>query len=149
LLLPLLLTACAAGPDAGDPAAGPSSGAAPASSPSAVDGVSLPGEGDAVMISLDAGDGGDPAVYTLVCTPPFVGSLPDGDAACALLRSMPDPFAALPADQVCTEQYGGPQTARITGRWGGEPVDLALARTNGCEIAQWDGLAAVLPMDVG
>jgi hypothetical protein len=58
---------------------------------------------------------------------------------------MADPFAPIPDDMVCIEQYGGPQTARVTGRWHGQPVDVRLARNDGCRIAQWDGLGPLLP----
>jgi hypothetical protein len=49
----------------------------------------------------------------------------------------------------CTQQYGGPQTANVLGRWAGEPVDVVLSRTDGCRITQWDGLGPLLPGTVG
>ena len=55
-----------------------------------------------------------------------------------LLADEPDP------DRICTQVYGGPQTARLTGRVGGRQVDRRLARTDGCEIAEWDRAAALL-----
>jgi hypothetical protein len=58
---------------------------------------------------------------------------------------MDDPVAPIPDDMVCTQQYGGAQTASVTGRWAGRPVDLALSRVDGCTIAQWDGLGPLLP----
>jgi hypothetical protein len=58
---------------------------------------------------------------------------------------MDDPFAPVPEDAICTQVYDGPQTARVTGRWRGEPVDLELGRNNGCRIAQWDSLGPLLP----
>lgn len=51
----------------------------------------------------------------------------------------------MPADAICSQVYGGPQTARVSGRWRGEPVDLALSRTDGCRIAQWDRFGPLLP----
>ena len=45
----------------------------------------------------------------------------------------------------CTEQYGGPQTAHVVGRWSGEPVDLELSRVDGCRISQWDALVPLVP----
>ena len=77
------------------------------------------------------------------------GSHPDAEAACEQLKAMEDPFAPLPADVVCTEQFGGPQTAHVLGRWNGEPVDLELSRTDGCRISQWDALAPLLPPPAG
>jgi hypothetical protein len=43
-----------------------------------------------------------------------------------------------PKDQVCTQIYGGPQTAHIEGQFSGQAVARDLARRNGCEIADWD-----------
>jgi len=98
-----------------------------------------------LQITLDRGDGTEPEAYALDCDGDG-GDHPDPAAACAQLEAMDDPFAALPDDVVCTEQFGGPETASITGRWDGEPVDLALSRTDGCRIAQWDALGPVLPV---
>jgi len=86
---------------------------------------------------------------TLTCTDPVSGDVPDPAAACAHLRQEAEPFAPLAPDLVCTEQYGGPQTARVTGRWAGADVDLQLSRSNGCRISQWDRLGPLLPGPVG
>ena len=125
VLLPLALTACAGG-GSGGPAPAP------------------PAE-DALVVELDRGDGTEPERYTLRCADPAAGDLPDPAAACATLRGLVDPFAPLAGDVACTEIYGGPQTARVTGRWAGAAVDLALARTDGCRIGQWDRLGVLLP----
>jgi hypothetical protein len=51
-----------------------------------------------------------------------------------------------PADQMCTEQYGGPQLAGITGTLDGETVDAVVGRANGCGINDYDiVLAPLLP----
>ena len=132
-LLLLALAGCAAPAGSGSDAASSSS---PASDVAA---------DDDLLIVLDRGDGTEPERYTLTC-----GEEPDGDhadatAACAHLEGLEDPFAPLPTDMVCTEQYGGPETARITGRWHAEDVDLELSRTNGCRISQWESLGPLLP----
>ena len=80
----------------------------------------------------------------LRCDPPS-GEHPDPPRACADLARGPAPFAPLPPDQVCTEIYGGPQTATVRGSYRGEPVMVDLARTDGCRTAQWDLLGALLP----
>ena len=98
-----------------------------------------------LQISYDPGDGTEPESWSLTCVGFVEGSHPDPEAACEHLRAMEDPFAPLPADVVCTEQFGGPQAARVIGRWGGEPVDLELSRTDGCRISQWDALGPLLP----
>lgn len=55
-----------------------------------------------------------------------------------------------PSDQACTQQYGGPDTARITGRVNDRPVDIEIDRVDGCGIDSWDVLLAdVLPPAVG
>ena len=55
-----------------------------------------------------------------------------------------------PTDQVCSEQYGGPDVALITGTIDDQPVDTTVDRTNGCGISDWDDLLAdLLPPAVG
>jgi hypothetical protein len=117
-----------------------------------------PGSGDALVTGLgelvveqDAGDGSPPQRWTLVCGEDGTaeGDHPDGAAACAHLAAADAPFAPLGDDLVCTEQYGGPQTARITGTWRGEAVDLEVSRVDGCRISQWDALGPLLPGPVG
>ena len=98
-----------------------------------------------LQITVDAGNGAGPENYTLVCDGQDGAAHPDAEAACSHLEAADDPFAPLADDAVCTQQYGGPETASIVGRWEGEPVDLELARSNGCLIAQWDALGPVLP----
>jgi hypothetical protein len=76
------------------------------------------------------------------------GSHPNAAAACSHLQGLEEPFAPIPDDVFCTEQYGGPETAHVTGVWGGEPVDLELYRTNGCTISQWAALGPLLAIPV-
>ncbi|MGY1701948.1 SSI family serine proteinase inhibitor [Geodermatophilus sp. SYSU D00766] len=104
---------------------------------------------DELLVEVDPGDGAAAARYTLTCGDAPGGDHPDPAAACAHLAGLEDPFAPLPDDLACTEVYGGPQTARVTGTWGGVPVDLDLSRTDGCRIAQWDALGPLLPGPVG
>ena len=86
--------------------------------------------------------------WTLPCDPTG-GDHPSPAPACGAVMSLERPFAPLAEDVVCTQQYGGDQTARVTGVLRGMPVDLALSRTDGCRIAQWDRLGALLPGPVG
>lgn len=101
---------------------------------------------DDLQVTLDPGDGSPVEEWTVSCADPVTGSHPDAGAVCEHLQGMQDPFAPLGADVVCTEQYGGPQTARVIGRWDGGPVDLELSRTDGCRIAQWDALGPLLAL---
>ena len=55
-----------------------------------------------------------------------------------------DAFAPTPDDVACTEIYGGPATAHVSGTLDGEPVDATFSRENGCEIARWDRLERLL-----
>ncbi len=136
LVAPLfLLTACAQ--SGGGAAAQPT-----ADSPT-------PASGDSLIVTVDRGDGREPEKYTLSCDGGQPSTHPDAEPACAHLAGLTDPFAPIPSDAVCTEIYGGPQTARITGTWAGEPVDLGLSRVDGCRIAQWERLGPLLPGPVG
>ena len=144
LLVPVLavLAACAA--PAGGAGADRGSASSGAADPATVDRP----ENDLTVV-VDRGDGSPPEEYTLVCAGQVEGTHPDAQAACDHLTGLEDPFAPLPDDAICTEQYGGPQTARVSGRWQGAAVDLELSRTDGCRIAQWDGLGPLLPGPVG
>ncbi|TFV75514.1 hypothetical protein E4P39_10785 [Blastococcus sp. CT_GayMR19] len=141
-----LLTACAS----------PSGDAGGAGDRPATSGSDDPAAGGGIeqadndlQVEFDPGDGTEPETWTLTCVGFVEGSHPDAEAACAHLKATAEPFAPLPADVVCTEQYGGAQTARVLGRWNGEPVDLELSRTDGCRISQWDALGPLLPGPVG
>jgi hypothetical protein len=104
---------------------------------------------DDLLVRVDRWDGSPAEEWTLSCLDVVAGTHPEAVAACAHLSGLDEPFASLPEDIVCTEQYGGPQTARVTGRWDGERVDAEISRVDGCRIAQWDGLGPLLPVHVG
>jgi hypothetical protein len=55
-----------------------------------------------------------------------------------------DVFEPTPRNVACTQQYGGPETAKVTGTFRGEPVDAEFARRNGCEIARWEDAMELL-----
>lgn len=96
-----------------------------------------------LTVSVSDGNG---AVTTsmLTCAPPG-GDHPDPAAACAALAvAGTDVFSPPDPDLACTEIYGGPQTASITGTVGGTRVNATFSRTNGCEIARWDALGPIL-----
>ena len=127
-----LLTACAA---PAEDAAGP-----------AVVSSGLP-ERD-LVVEVDPGDGTPAQRYALACGSAAAGNHPDAARACAHLLRADDPFAPLPTDVMCTELYGGPQTALVKGTWDAEPVEVELSREDGCRIAQWDSLGPLLPLPV-
>lgn len=65
-----------------------------------------------------------------------------GDPRCAKLEA--EAFEPVPADVACTQIYGGPATAKVTGTLDGRRIDARFARHNGCEIARWDRLEWLL-----
>jgi hypothetical protein len=67
------------------------------------------------------------------------------DPACERLVEIGGPVRAVPAGQMCSMIYGGPQTAHISGRWRGRTVNEDYRRTNGCEVARWQRMIPVLP----
>ncbi|QBI19805.1 hypothetical protein ER308_09715 [Egibacter rhizosphaerae] len=48
------------------------------------------------------------------------------------------------AAETCTQEYGGPQTASVTGVMDGEDVHLDVHRTDGCGIGAWEALQPLL-----
>ena len=97
-------------------------------------------------LTIVSDDGaGKTETWTLTCDPAG-GTHPDPEAACAALSAKGT--TAMPAvakDQMCTQQFGGPQKATITGTWKGEAVNASFSRTNGCEISRWQSLKGLLP----
>ena len=44
----------------------------------------------------------------------------------------------------CTQIYGGPEKARVTGRIGARTIDRRFDRSDGCQIADWDRMGSLL-----
>lgn len=65
----------------------------------------------------------------------------DSTACQRLARLEPDAFAPPSGQQVCTQIYGGPAVATVTGTLRGERVRARFDRRNGCAIARWDRFA--------
>jgi Subtilisin inhibitor-like len=82
--------------------------------------------------------------WTLRCNPAG-GTLPRAAAACRQLASMRDAFAPTPKDVFCTEQYGGPQAAVISGTFRGKRLWTKLQNRDGCEIARFQRHAFLVP----
>jgi hypothetical protein len=83
--------------------------------------------------------------WRLTCDPAG-GDHPDPATACRVLaeageRSLP-PVAK---DRACSQVYGGPQTATVSGTWRGQPVLSTFTRTDGCQIGRWNALVGLLP----
>ena len=93
-----------------------------------------------VQVDPDGGKGSRPARSTTVrCSSAQDSPVCDKVAALRLADIEPPSRAT-----ACTELYGGPQTATITGTLRGERLDLKLSRVNGCEIARWEAAGALL-----
>lgn len=146
MLVPMLLLAACGGTDTATPAQSPAAGTGTGTGDALAG--SEPTRND-LVVAQDLGDGSPPQRWTLVCAGQVSGDHPAAQAACDHLTGLAEPFTPLPTDLVCTEVYGGPQTASVTGTWQGDPVDLELSRTDGCRAAQWDGLGPLLPGPVG
>ncbi len=100
----------------------------------------------------------DPVSYTIACLGDTATITPAVDGlneqtACTALND--DPVRTLlfdgpPDDRVCTEIYGGPDEAAITGTLDDQPVDIVVTRNDGCGIDDWDTtLAGILPTALG
>ncbi|MCU1517257.1 MAG: serine protease inhibitor [Pseudarthrobacter sp.] len=94
-------------------------------------------------------DGAPEHEFLLVAVDGFAGpgsTLPDPDGALAAVeRFGEDVFFPRPGPpKLCTQQYGGPQVAVVTGSIDGRPVNVTFRRTDGCEIARWRAMAPLL-----
>ena len=124
----------------------------PATSPEPSEGPTEPAPPVAAELTVvvDATGEGATTTYALTCEP-VGGDHPDAEAACAAIAAAGGAaaFAPTPMGVACTEQWGGPQTATVTGTVGGELVNADFNRTNGCEISRWEALAPLFGPDAG
>lgn len=146
----LLLAACADGsagtsptPSVVAPVASPTAGRplgpAPSVSRSAVPAAA------GLTVEVDATGEGATETWTLTCDPTG-GTHPDPQAACLVLGTAEGRAALepVPMDTACTQLWGGPQTAHVTGTLDGQAVDATFSRSDGCQIARWDALEPLL-----
>jgi hypothetical protein len=76
--------------------------------------------------------------WTLRCDPAR-GTLARPAVACRQLAARGRKlFAPVPRSAICTEIYGGPDTARVIGVVGGRGVWATFNLTNGCHIERWN-----------
>jgi len=87
-------------------------------------------------------DVGAPArVTTLSCSPPR-GTVAHPAAACRMLEAHGrTAFAPTPRGTACSQIYGGPQTALVTGTLEGGRVWARFTRRDGCATARWNRVA--------
>ena len=80
-----------------------------------------------LAISVKPSEDGTAVNYTLVCkggAPVAESQHPSAAAACAVLKENASPNQPAPRKNVsCTQQYGGPQEATVTGAVDGTPVE--------------------------
>ncbi len=86
-----------------------------------------------------------PRIAVLRCNPAR-GTVPHPAAACRRLLSAGRAlFAPTPPGTACTQIYGGPQVALVTGTLAGRSVWAKFARRDGCETERWNRIAFLLP----
>ena len=109
-----------------------------------------PGQGNAELsITVLESANAAPQNYTLVCVngaPAAESKHPTANAACTALKNNPSLLSQAPikSDQECIQQFGGPQTAKVTGAVDGMEVSASFSRTDGCQIALWDAASAII-----
>lgn len=163
VVLMVVLGGCQTGQDGDADAGAPDDGTAtvspddpvsdddPATSPEPSDEPTEPATPVAADLTVVVGATGEGATttYTLTCEP-VGGDHPDAEAACAAIAAGGlAAFEPTPMDVACTEQWGGPQTATVTGTVDGETVNAEFSRTNGCEISRWAALEPLFGPDAG
>jgi hypothetical protein len=96
-------------------------------------------EGIELEVRLDPdGDGGEPEASAEVsCT-----STSHCPAGASGLEA--EDFEPVPPQTACTEIFGGPDTATVSGTIDGEAVEATLTRSNGCEIERFDRFTPLL-----
>jgi hypothetical protein len=94
-----------------------------------------------LTVTVDAdGDGSDkPRSTTVKCE-----AAQDSDTCKAVDGMAPKTFEPVGDMVACTQQYGGPETATVTGTLHGDAIDATFSRVNGCEISRWEQAAPLL-----
>jgi hypothetical protein len=88
----------------------------------------------ALMVTVDPdGTGPTPAKRARVDCP---------DDSCPAVPA--SAFEPVSRRRVCTDIFGGPETATIEGTLRGRAVSARFSRTNGCEIARWEAASPLL-----
>ncbi|WP_225805595.1 SSI family serine proteinase inhibitor [Streptomyces sp. NK15101] len=106
---------------------------------------------DTLTVTVEkSGEARADGTFRLTCGERAGGDHPAAEEACGRLGQLAkdggDPFRPVPRDQMCTQMYGGPALAHVTGVWRGREVDARFSRANGCEIDRWKNLEPLLPL---
>jgi hypothetical protein len=92
-----------------------------------------------VVIDADGDGGAAPRTADVAC------AAGDRSVACAAAAELtPADFAPASPTQACTEIFGGPDVARVTGTLDGREVAATFTRANGCEIDRFSALEPLL-----
>ena len=98
----------------------------------------------ALRVAVRASPGATPHVTTLRCDPAR-GTVPKPGSACRrLLAGGRALFAPTPPGVACTQIYGGPQVAVVSGTLAGRRIWATFRRRDGCEVTRWDRVAFLL-----
>ena len=83
--------------------------------------------------------------WTVRCDP-AEGTHPRRAAVCRDLGRLGwQVFRPVSPDKVCTQVYGGPQVAIVSGRVDGHAVWARLSRADGCQMSRWARIPSLLP----
>lgn len=145
LLMPALATVAVALSACGG------SGSPGVSSPATTKSGAIGGVLASVSVAVDPGDGKSPRTATLSCDGSkgkgtgYLAEKVAADSACSLVIGPGRKrLVSGPVGGACTQQYGGPEQATITGSIQGDRINTKVARSDGCGIADWELLTPLV-----
>jgi Subtilisin inhibitor-like len=89
-----------------------------------------------IVVVWPQGEDGPKKTWTLRCGPTG-GTLPNRAAACRRLATLNNPFMPVRRGAICTQIFGGPQVAVVSGHHGQRRVWARFSRQDGCQIDRW------------
>jgi hypothetical protein len=119
-------------------------GCGSASSASGEDTADEPNTELTISYWAEGRDEGGVKRWTLRCDP-VGGTHTRRGSACSRLYGMQRPFAPQKDVQFCTQIYGGPDQAVISGEHRGNRVWVLLSLSDGCKIARFKQLEFLVP----
>lgn len=139
----VLLTGCAGDGNTGGGSKAPSASASSDGAPSADLQISIRADGTNESDHYSLQCNGAQALETSVH--------PNAGEACALVAKEPQILEQSKPDAkiACTEQYGGPAVARVSGTLHGQAVERGFDLANGCAISEWQAASALLVVQPG
>jgi hypothetical protein len=92
-----------------------------------------------VRVDPDGTGAGKPRTAEVACD-----AAGDSKVCGAVAQLTAEDFAPVDSQMACTQQYGGPETALVTGTFRGEEVTARFSRENGCAISRWQKVSELL-----